>query len=189
MASYTHKNITVNFTEIDYADITGDTVLHLSAEMTAEMVTDCCGFQEYYCGYEIEELTTELEKDYDKIAEHIKEKGEEVEIRNSDAIISVYEHLLDQEEKYELEVHSENISWIIHDLLHAEHDTAGCTIHVQAEIEEQRILESLRITKDQHENLLPGFEFYEKLEEEYYNRFKKRIDLEEYKYPEYEEEY
>ena len=67
-------------------------------------------------------------------------------------------------------------------MLHATYDAAGCTIYVAADIERERILESLTITAKEYPNSLPSWDFLETLEVEFKARFKEDLNLEEFKY-------
>ncbi len=187
--TYTHENLTLNVTTLnpDYIDYMGETVLTLDSDFVAELVENCCAFVEFFLQYQYEELWDELDRDEDAIIKHFKDLNESVEITNSDAIIAVYEYCLYEDRNFSLDVSTENISWAIHDTLHAIHDTSGCTIYVESSIEKERILKSLEITKDLFPNQMPNWDFLDNLENEYHSRFNERIDLEEFK--QYEDEY
>lgn len=189
MNTYQYKNITLNIHTLEWVDITGETYIVLPSKVVARLIAESCTFVEFFIRYQMEELWDELEQDEDKAEQHFLSLGEDVEIHNADAIIAVYAWLLESGENMTIEVHSEHISWPIHDLLHGEHDEAGCTIYTDAQIEEQRILKSFEVVKNQFPQCLPTFEFCEKLEDEFYQRFSERLDLEDYKYPENYEEF
>ena len=191
MSVYTHENITLNVSTINpqWVDHTGDTTLILDSSFVAELIENCCTFNKFFVQYQIEELYLEFEEDEDQLIKHFKELNEKVNVTNADAIIAVYEYCLDQDKKFEFDVETENISWVIHDILHAIHDAAGCTIYVASEIERDRIVTSLEITKEQFPEELPDFMFLENLETEFYNRFKTQLCLEDFKYNEFEEDY
>jgi hypothetical protein len=183
MDIYKHKNITLNLSVLSYADITGDTVLTLHSSLVAELIENHCSFVKFYLKYDAEELFSELEEDESAAAKHFLNLDEDIEVRNADAIISVYEYALGEDEReFTFNVESENISWPIHDLLHAVHDAAGCTIYVAADAERARIVESLEIVRDNFPNQMPDFEFLENLETEFHQRFKQHLGLEEFKY-------
>lgn len=182
MEIYKYKNITLNYSNLSWSDITGDTCLTLDSNFVAELVENSCNFNEFFMGYQMEELKDELNEDEELIIKHFKELDGDIEVINADAIISVYEYCLEQDKEYSFDVESENISWIIHDLLHAEHDVAGCTIYVAADIEKDRIITSLEITRENFPELMPDYNFLENLESEFHNRFNQHLDLEEFKY-------
>ena len=183
MYLYKYKNISLNYSLNEYADFTGDTILYLDSDFVSELIENSCSFYEFFIGFQMEELKDELEDNAELISKHFFELGEVVEVTNADAIISVYEYCLSNEEnEYQFDVESENVSWIIHDILHAKHDAAGCTIYVESEVERQRIVESLEITQKEFPSLMPDFSFLENLESEFYSRFKENLDLEEFKY-------
>ena len=185
MDLYKHKNLSLNYSSHEFSQYTGDTVLYLKSSFVAELVEHSCTFREFFMDFQMKELKDELEGDSDLIVQHFNNLNEVVGVINPDAIIAVYEYCLsDESNHYSFDVESENISWVIHDTLHAEHDAAGCTIFVEAEIERQRIIESLEITKDKFPSLMPDFSFLENLESECHSRFKKHLDLEEFKYAE-----
>ena len=187
---YTHENITLNVSTLNYVDMMGETVLNLDSSLVAELIENSCNFSEWFLQFECDELYAELEEDEDAIIKYFTELDEVVEVRNADAIIAVYEYCLDEDERqFNLDVETENVSWVIHDMLHAIHDASGCTIYVESAIERERILKSLEITKEQFPNEVPNYEFLEKLETEFHTRFKEYLDLDEFKYDyEYEEE-
>jgi len=184
-----HKNIKIDFSEKTYISLTGDTELTIDGKMAARLIGDCCAFGEFFLEYQMEELYDELDRDIDKAEQHYEGlKDEEVIVSHADAIIAVYNYALEKEnEEFRFKVESENISWVLHDILHATHDTAGCSIYVESEIERDRILTSLRQTKEQYPEQMPEYNFLENLESEFFDRFKKHLDLEEFKYY-YEEE-
>lgn len=187
MNIYNYKNITVNVKTLNpqWVDHTGETTMTLSSKFVAELIENSCNFTEFFLKFEQEELFSELEEDEDRVIEHFKNLCESVEVRHADAIIGVYEYALDnQDRNFTFDVETENISWTIHDILHAVHDAGGCTIYVASEIERERILKSLEITKEQFPNELPDFTFLENLESEFYGRFKENLDLDEFKYSE-----
>ncbi len=169
---YKYKNLTVNVTTMNpnWVENTGETVMTLPCAFIIELIEYSCNFAEFFLHYE---------EDFDNIDEAItffKNLNEDVEVRNPDAIISVYEYCLDNEDReFNFDVETENISWVIHDILHAIHDAGGCTIYVASEIEKERILKSLEITKEQFPNELPDYEFLENLETSFYDRFKEHI--------------
>ena len=190
--TYTHENITLNVTTLNpqWVDMMGETTLTLDNDFVAELIENSCTFNEFFMSYQMEELKEELEEDEDAIIEYFKDLNETVEVTNADAIIAVYEYCLDEDEReFNLDVETENVSWVIHDMLHAIHDASGCTIYVESAIERERILKSLEITKEQFPNEVPDYEFLEKLETEFHTRFKEHLDLEEFKMFGYEEEY
>lgn len=190
---YSHENLTLNVstTNPDWIEFMGETTLTLTSDFVAELIENCCAFVEFFLHYEMEELFGELDQDEDLMIDHFKKLNENVEVRNADAIIAVYEYaLMEENRQFNFDVETENVSWVIHDTLHAIHDASGCTIYVESSIEKERILKSLEITKEQFPNEVPDYEFLEKLEEEFYSRFKERICLEDFKYFEdYEEDY
>lgn len=186
MATYKHENISIDVDTIDerWVDHLGETYMELSHDFIAELLENHCNFFEWFYQDEGYEVYQELDEDIDKFIEHYKSSGEKImEVRNADAIIAVYEYCLDFPDKqFNFTVRTENITWVIHDLLHAVHDAAGCTITVAAEAEKARIYESFEICAEHFPNLLPSFEFIENLETEFFNRFKSHLDLEQYKY-------
>jgi hypothetical protein len=179
---YRKENLTLSVTEIQNPDIIGEGNLEIPLELFIELLENSCAFLEF-SEYDFEEIYNEHENDIDSIVKHFKEEGEDVIIYSADAIISVYEYCLSESDRnFDFNVESENISWVIHDLLHATYDAAGCTIYVAADIERERILESLTITAKEYPNSLPGWDFLETLEVEFKRRFKENLDLEEFKY-------
>lgn len=190
METYNYKNISVNVTTLnpDWVDQMGETVLKLDSDFVAELIENSCTFGEFYLRYDIKELfIDEFEEDEDKAAEHFRNLNKTIEIGNADAIIAVYEYCLSEEDReFQFEAETENISWVIHDILHAVHDAAGCTIYVASAVERERILKSLTITKEKFPNHMPDFLFLENLENEFYSRFKEGLDLDEFKYTEEE---
>lgn len=190
---YNFKNISVNVNTInpEWVELTGETILTIPKNTLIRLIKESCTFIDYAKNDDLYELWNEAEENEDElinILENLTQKN--FEIRNADAIIGIYEFCLEnQNETFSFDVETQNISWVIHDILHAQHDTAGCTIYVESSVEKERIIESLRITKEQFPEELPDFMFLEKLEDEFYNRFKVRIDLDEFKEIEdYEEE-
>ena len=162
--NYTHKNITVNVSTLnpDWVDLMGETTLTLSSDFVAELIENCCSFSEFFLQYQMEELYSELNEDNDEVAIYFKELNEDVPVTNADAIIAVYEYCLDnQDRQFNFDVETENVSWVIHDILHAIHDASGCTIYVGSDIETARILKSLEITREQFPIEVPGCEFLE----------------------------
>jgi len=189
---YTHENITANVSTLNpqWVDMTGETTLTATSDFVAELVENCCSFVEFFLHFQMEELYSELDEDTDEIAKHFRELDGDVEVSNADAIIAVYEYCLDNPDRqFNFDVTTENVSWVIHDILHAIHDASGCTIYVASSIERERILKSLEITREQFPNAMPDYNFLEKLEDEFHTRFSEYLDLEEFKYPEYEDEY
>lgn len=185
METYNYENINLEVTTADpfYVDFTGETTLTLESDFVSELIENSCAFFEFFMTVQEEELYSELEEDIDKIAEHFKNLQEDVDVRNADAIIAVYEYALENNDKeYTFKVETENISWAIHDMLHAKHDLAGCTIYVASEVEKERIIESLTITKEKFPHLMPDYDFLENLENEFSGRFRTTLDLEEFKY-------
>lgn len=191
---YTFKNISVNVSNINpkWVETTGETTLTITKDLAIRLIEESCTFGEFTKDFDWYELWQEAKEDDDKFIKLLKkQEGDTFEIRNADAIIGVYEFCLENpKENFTFDVETENISWVIHDILHAQHDAGGCTIYVESSIESERIIESLRITKEQFPNELPDWEFLDNLETEFYNRFKVRLDLDEFKeLEEYEEEY
>lgn len=179
---YRKENLTLSVTENQNADFMGSGSLEIPLEIFIELLENSCAFLEF-SEYDFEEIYNEHEKDIDSIVKHFKEEGEDVTIHSADAIISVYEYCLSESDRnFDFNVDTENISWVIHDLLHATYDAAGCTIYVAADIERERILESLTITAKEYPNSLPDWEFLENLEVEFNTRFKENLDLDEFKY-------
>ena len=189
--TYSHENITLNVTTLNpqWVDMMGETTLTLNSEFVAELIENSCTFTEFFLGFECYELKEEFEDDEDAIINHFNFLNEKVEVRNADAIIAVYEYCLNEKRQFNFDVETENVSWVIHDILHAIHDAAGCTIYVASDIERERILKSLEITQEQFPNEVPNWEFLDNLESEFYNRFNQSLCLEEFKHSEYEEEY
>jgi hypothetical protein len=185
--TYTHENLTLNVSTVTYNDFMGEGALSLNSNFVSELVENCCTFNEFFLSYQEEEFYNEVDQDTDVIARYYAEIDETIEVTNSDAIIAVFEYCLSEDKQFSLDISTENISWVIHDVLHAIHDAAGCTIYVESEIEKQRILTSLEITKKQFPNEMPNWEFLDNLEAEFYNRFKDRLCLEDFK--NFEDEY
>tara|TARA_R110002049_G_scaffold960_1_gene6958 strand:- start:707 stop:1279 length:573 start_codon:yes stop_codon:yes gene_type:complete len=184
MNIYNHKNITTNVTTIkpEWVGYKGETRMTLKSDFVAELIENSCMFQEFFVGYDCDCHENFDSQDEEETLNYFKNLNEEVIVNNADAIIAVYEYALDNSERqFSLDVETENISWVIHDILHAVKDASGCTIYVESSVEAQRIMKSLEITKEQFPNELPDYTFLSELEEEFYNRFKTRLDLEEFK--------
>ena len=181
---YTYKNINVDVETLNpnHIDQTGETIMTIKSTFVSELIENCCSFCEFFLHYQMEKLFNELDRDTEKAKLYFDNLNEDVEINSADAIIAVYEYALQEEKKeFIFEVSTENISWIIHDILHARHDAAGCTIYVEADIEKERILESLSITKDLFPSEVPSYSFLENLENEFYERFGNHLNLEKFK--------
>ena len=181
---YTYKNINLNVSHLDYVDFMGDTVIILPSEFIVELIEDCCTFEQFFLYQEMEELFyNELDEDIDKALKYFKNIEGDIEVRHSDAIIAVYEYCLCNESReFSFDVSTENISWVIHDILHAKHDAAGCTVYVNSDVERDRIIESLRITKELFPSELPDIKFLNGLESQFNLRFGSILDLDEFKY-------
>lgn len=177
-----HKNLTFNISHIDprFVDHLGETVLHLSGEQMAEMIEWNCTFWEYLDFYDYEHYVEDIDQDnaQEKLIQFFKENCEDTfEVCNADCIIAVYEYCLTEDNEYEFDIDTEHLSWVLHDLLHAEHDAAGCTIYVEAEVEKQRIYDSMNQVRELYPDYMPSLDFLEDLERSYRLRFKKHIDL------------
>ncbi len=185
--TYSYENITLNVSNLNDINFTGDTELTLQSNFVAELIENACTFSRFFLEFQMEDLYYELEQDEDLIINHFKNLNEEIIVTNADAIIAVYEYCLNEDKEFIFDVETENVSWVIHDILHAVHDAAGCTIYVESEIEKERIIKSLEITKEQFPNELPDFMFLEDLERQFYERFKTHLNLDDFK--EFEEDY
>ncbi len=183
---YTHKNITLDVSHLTHPEFTGHTEMNLSKEQFATFLEDSCIVQEFVRYTHLEEMLDHI--DADDMADVFRKEYEEEEltIHNADLIIGIYEHCLELDGEFTFQIDTEHISWPIHDMLHAEHDAAGCTIYVESEIERERILESHRIARKQFPNFPASWELFDNLEEEFRQRFRnaKGLCLDEFRHPE-----
>lgn len=189
MNIYNYKNITVEVTTTnpEWVEMLGDGFMTLDSNFISELIENSCTFSEFFLGFECDHYDEFDSEDEEEAIKYFKNLNEEIEVRNADALIAVYEFALENEDRqFTFKVETQNISWVIHDILHAKHDTAGCTIYVEEEIEKQRIIESLTITKDLFPHEMPDFSFFEELETAFNERFNTYIDLDEFKYSEEE---
>ncbi len=191
---YTHDKITVNIEQwnTDWADHKGDTAMSLPVDKFVDLYENSCSFYEFV-QYDLEGTDlVDLDRDertVEVIKAFLENKGLEVfRVSNPDAIISVYEYYLEEDNEVVLDIETEHASWVVHDMQHAVHDAAGCTIYVKAAIERERILFSMDYTKKHWPDNMPGVEWLEEMEDDFQQRFKQPLDLEEYKYFGYEEE-
>lgn len=179
MYTYKHENITLNVEHIDpnWVEITGETYVDLEWSALTELLEDSCTFLEFWQHDDGYELMEDNDDDLDSVIEYIKSEKKGTEIRNADCIIAIYEYFLDTEEEVSFNVRTENVSWVIHDMLHAKHDAAGCTIYVESNAERDRITESMHITKELFPSALPDYEFLTNLEVQFKARFRENLDL------------
>lgn len=172
-----YKNIIFNFNYLKYEDILGEIEFRIPKDLMQEFVKDnnCIPYDEDYL-YELPNETFDdyiFEEDYYGI--------------NPDTFIVFIRWCLCQEQvKFEIDATYLNVFWLIHDCLHAEHDCSGSTVYVSKEIEKDRLIETFEYLKNNNMNLLNIVEI-EKIEDTFYTRWKQGINLEQYKFYEYED--
>ena len=96
-------------------------------------------------------------------------------VDNPDVIIMYIGWLLEKDTPEEIEVNYSHPFWLIHDVQHALYDESGCSIYVDEYIEAERLKEAL--TEMQKNNMEITFELLDEINEAYYNRFRKRLEL------------
>lgn len=95
-----------------------------------------------------------------------------------DEFIAIMEYLFHTPPEKNIKIdYYGNFFWLIHDLLHATHDTSGCTIYIDGETEKKRLLQAECYYYHLKEEILP-YEFLDKIGKEFNTRFKSFIHFE-----------
>ena len=95
-----------------------------------------------------------------------------------DLLIAYMSYLLREGKDETIEVDYSHFYWGIHDMQHALHDEAGCTLYVDGSIEEQRLKDGFEIMVNLGH--YPTFDMINNITEEFMARFKFSINLEQY---------
>jgi len=172
---YSVDNITLDLSfdislDMGYMEVT------IPHEVFKEFIDESCGDSSYL---ELDFYSDE--KPVEEIVQECIESGEDVTITSSDLIISLFSHCLSNEEiDYRFEVHSQHLFWVIHDMMHARYDEAGCTVYVSAGTEEVRLTDALDILMSEYINVIDisnTSRLMQEIEESFSYRFSRRINL------------
>lgn len=157
---FNYKNIEFSFTKYQYPDFIGAIEFEISKSL----------IQEYYKYYDC------IPYDIDYII-----KDDDYFGIYADVLIVFINWCFKQEDRqFKIKVKYSNIFWLIHDCLHAEEDVTGSEVYVSKDVEEDRLIETFEYLKDNNMDL-PNIIEIEEIENSFYERWKQRINLEQYK--------
>ena len=174
MKKFKIQNINFNFVfEEPYDDILGLQLITISTKELIYLFTEQ-GWKEGeqftdYCEYaeRIDELLSEGEQ-YD-----------EIEIDNADLQIVLYSWMNEDDNEYTIEARGENPFWFMHDTCHADSDVTSGSVYVDKYIEEERIIEGIKLAKSLGMELCVTGELIKSVQEGFEQRWNYRIDTNE----------
>lgn len=177
MENLTYKKINFDLSFYDYQEGTGYYEIVIPSCIMTYLI-DELEFYNYY-NEDGDFYSFIYDKDYEYI------KGENYDLFNPDTFICILNQLfkIDKEELETLQFDDIKISianpyWLLHDICHAEKDCTGNEVYVDAEIEEERLIDGIKLAKKLNYNI--SFSEIEILEifESYKLRWKRRLSTE-----------
>jgi hypothetical protein len=174
---YKVQNVTMNIDRTD-GDFTGDCLFYIPFNHVKFMIENCGMSVETRYGvcfvHDYGQLTMDLG--------YRHYRGD-----SPDLLIMYLAWLLGQEGQQYVNVEYSNYFWAIHDFEHALNDESGCTVYVDADIEQQRLEDTFVLLKKEGHELT--WELLEEVTEAYNGRFGRSVSFEHhFEYDDFDEE-
>lgn len=140
------ENMNVSFTyENDYDDMMGMSTLIIPHKIMKS-------FCDYH-GHDFKDEDYEvdyLEYGEDDLEQWLEDNYEnDFQTQNADMQIILYNYIIEEiTETVNIEYHSTNPYWLLHDVCHANSDVSGSSIYVDQYVEEQRIFDGIKLAAE-----------------------------------------